>query len=407
MSIRKSFNVRNKSVLVIISGVVVGVAAYYYFAITFLFFLVGWLFFIPTFGFVYMVVLGLQEFRTVTRNISLDKESIEKLKPCLKKHKGNFSAAIRDVISHTTKSSSFRNLESIDNFLFKWMVNEIDGLLLPDNILDEIINPCFISSMANLESFLNNKFRELEWDIDIVLEYDSNTSPSNILIKIRGQSQQIRFIASLISQFLVKNSINNIPLKIKSTVNSDKFMRVELSSSNKKEAIDSLVNFFGSNDVIIKTIKSNPAFWKSMFDTHISNNYNMVTVHRNYFEELFADKVPSGEITIENIARKPIREIPLEEMFSLIKQVYEASRIIDRVEIYNENLTLFHSYRNKDAIEKLKESFILLLEANGHKYNAKSTANMIILTNQQKEKDFDVLNKSSTRFESGNNADFC
>jgi len=67
-------------------------------------------------------------------------------------------------------------------------------------------------------------------------------------------------------------------------------------------------------------------------------------------------------------------------MLPLIKQVYESSWIIDRVEISDENLILFHSYRNKDAIERLRKSLVMLLNNSGHIYDSRSTANMIILT---------------------------
>lgn len=225
-----------------------------------------------------------------------------------------------------------------------------------------------------------NKFNELRWDIGIVLKYDSNISPSDVLIELRGDPQRFNLVASMISKFLVKNSVDNMPLKIESTINQDKYMSVELTSSTRNEAISSLATFFGGADEMTGTIKSRPDFWKAVFDSHISSNYNMVTVHRNYFEDLFTDKVPVGEITIENLARKPIREIPLEEMLYLIKQVYESSGIFDKVEISNENLILFHSYRNKDAIERLRKSLVMLLNAGGHIYDARSTANMIILT---------------------------
>jgi hypothetical protein len=277
--------------------------------------------------------------------------------------------------------------------MLKWILNETDGLLLPDNILDELIDPCLISSMEKLERYLNNKFRGLEWDINIVLKYDSNTSPSEVLIETGGDSQKIRLVASIISQFLVKNSLNYIPLKIRSTINLDKYIKVELSRSNRTEAIDSLVTFFGSSDETNEIIKSKPAFWKAVFNTHISSNYNMITVHRNYFEDLFTDKVPIGEITIENIARKPISEIPLEKMIFLIKQVYESSRIVDRVDIYKENLIFFHSYRNKEAIEKLRKSLLMLLNSSGHIYDAKSTANMIVFMHQEQETDTDIFKK--------------
>lgn len=408
MFMRKESDVSNKRAAVVIIGAVVGVAAYYFFAKTLFFFLVGWLFFIPMVGIVY-TVYGLQEYRAITRNVSINKQYVEKLKPSIEKHNGNFSAAVRDVISQAALPP-FRNSVSIDNFLFKWMVDEIEDRLLPDNVLDEIIDPRLIDSMENLESFLNNKFIELEWDVGIVLKYDSNTSPSDILMEINGSPQKIKFVASLISQFLVKNSLKmpiNIPLKISSTVHSDRCVRVEFSRSNKKEALDSLVSFFGSENEIIKTIKSKPAFWKAVINTHVLNNYSMVTVPRNYFEELFDDKVPTGQTIIENRAMKPINEIPLEEVFSLIKEVYETSRIVDRVEIDKKNLILFHTYRNKNAIEKLKTSLINLLDANGHLYDAKSTANMIFLTYRQNKIDVDVMKKSSNRFDSGTSANFC
>jgi len=108
----------------------------------------------------------------------------------------------------------------------------------------------------------------------------------------------------------------------------------------------------------------------------------MVTVHRNYFEDILAGNVPLGEITIENIAKRPIREIPLKEMLSLIKEVYETSRVVDTVEIEKDSIVLFNNYRNKNAIEKLKKTLVMLLEANGHVFEAKATANMIVLTHR-------------------------
>ncbi|MBE0522626.1 MAG: hypothetical protein IBX39_10235, partial [Candidatus Methanoperedenaceae archaeon] len=43
---------------------------------------------------------------------------------------------------------------------------------------------------------------------------------------------------------------------------------------------------------------------------------------------------------------------------------------------------LYHNYRNKESIEKLKKSLFSLLESNGHLYDARSTANMIVFTHR-------------------------
>lgn len=318
----------------------------------------------------------------VTRHISLDNDCLQKMEPYVEKHKGNFSAAIREIIDKAGKNSELENISTIDDTLFKWMLNETDGLLVPDNVLDDMIDPLLMNSMGKLEDYLKNKFNELEWNVDFSMKYDNDTLPQELLIEIKGAPQKIRFIARMLSQFLVNNSAEKSPLEISSVFNMDGGIRVELSKSSKKEGTDSLVESFGGLNRVITAIKSRPAFWKSVINGHLLSNYNMVTVHRNYFEDLLSGKVPMGEITIETLAKKPIQEIPLKEMLSYIKEVYETSRVVDRVEIDRENLILFHSYRNKDVIDKLRTSIVSLLDANGHLYDARSTANMVVLTHR-------------------------
>jgi predicted hydrocarbon binding protein len=319
---------------------------------------------------------------TVTRHISLDEDYVEKMKPYLQKHNGNFCAALREIINQG-KYSPRTNSSVIDVSLFNWLLKEAEGILIPDNVLDEVIDPELITSMSKLEEDVKRRFSEHEWDIDLVLKYDSDTIPSDVLIEMKGSPQKIKFVACMLSQYLVKNSLEYAPLEVKYAVNVNNCIKVKLSRSNKKEALKSLVTFFGGMDEIMKIVKSRPAFWKAVIQRHILSNYNMVTVHRNYLEDLFADKIPSGEIMIETLARKPIQEMPLKGMLPLIKEVYETSRIADRVDIDKDTVIVSHNYRTKEAIEKLKKSLVALLEANGHLYDAKSAANMIVLTHRQ------------------------
>ena len=318
----------------------------------------------------------------VTRHISLDNDCIDKMQSYVEKNNGNFSAAIREIIDRAGKYSSLQNSSSIDSSLFKWMLSEIDGRLMPNNVLDEIIDPSQIDSIRGLEKKLHQRFNELEWNIDLSIKSDSDSSPSDVLIELKGAPQKIKFIACLLCQYLVKNSNEPSALGIRSVSNFSDSLKIELSRSNKKDAMNSLDSFFGAMDEVIQAIKSRPSFWKTVIDGHILSNYSMVTVHRNYLEDLLAGKIPMGEITIETLAKKPIQEIPSKEMLPLIKEVYETSRVVDRVEIDRETVILFHNYRNIEVIDKLKKSLVALLEANGHLYDAKSTANMIVLTHR-------------------------
>ena len=318
----------------------------------------------------------------VTRHISLDKDCIEKMEPYVQKHNGNFSAAIREIMDKTGKYSSIKNSSVMDKSLFNWMLTEIDDRFIPDNIMDKMIDPLYINSMRQLEEYINRRFVELEWDIDFVLKSDKDSSPIDVLLQIRGTPQKIKFLARLLCQYLVKRSPEHAAIEIRSVSNVNDCIKIELSKSNKKDAEISLITFFGKMDEAIKAIKNSPDFWKNVIYGHLLSNYTMITVHRNYFEDLLAGKIPMDEIMIEILAKKPIHEIPLKEMLSLIKDVYETSRVIDRVEIDRNDLILFHNYRNTDVIEKLKKSLVSLLEANGHLYDAKSTANMIALTHR-------------------------
>ncbi len=316
----------------------------------------------------------------ITRHISIDDESVEKIRPYLEKHNGNLGAAIRDVINQA--GSLCTNSSSLNLSLFSWMFKEVEDKLVPDDIIDELIDPALINSMEKLEGYTNRRFCELGWGVGITLKYDNDMSPAEVLIEITGSPQKIKFIACLLSQYLVKNSLDHAPLEVRTVINFNECIKVELSASGKKEAQRSLFTFFGGMEGIIQAVKSRPSFWKGLIRTHLLNNYNMVTVHRNYLEDLLADKVPMGEITIETLARRPIQEIPLPDMLSMIKQVYETCRVFDRVDIDNDALILFHNFRSREAVDKIKKSIVMLLETNGHLYDAKTTTNMIVLTHR-------------------------
>ena len=107
----------------------------------------------------------------INRHISLDDDHIEKMKQYIDKHNGNFGAALREMINLAGKYSYRSNSSAIDISLLNWTLSEIDGILIPDDILDETINPMLINSMGELEEYLKHRFSELEWGTDLVMKY--------------------------------------------------------------------------------------------------------------------------------------------------------------------------------------------------------------------------------------------
>lgn len=311
-----------------------------------------------------------------SKNISLDDECLKKMEPFVNKHNGNFSSAMREIICSAERTLPERSM-AMDESLFNWLLNEMDGRLIPDSVLDAIIDPLLISRIDELNKFINQRLSDIAWGINVNIYCDNISSPSNILIQSTGVYYKSRFIACAISQFIIKNS--HTPFAVKSTVNLGDDIKVELiKTSNKKEGLDSLTNFFGNSEEMAVALKDRHTFWRCIINRHVLSNYQMVTIHRNYYEDILSGNIPLGEIMIETVAKKPIREIPLKEILPLIRQVYEVSRVVDRVEIKNSNIIFFHSYRSKEAIERIRKQLIMLMETNGHLYDGKTTANMLV-----------------------------
>ena len=58
----------------------------------------------------------------ITRHISLEDEYVEKLKPYVDKHDGNFGAAIRDMINRAGKYDTRINSSAIDHSVLNWIL---------------------------------------------------------------------------------------------------------------------------------------------------------------------------------------------------------------------------------------------------------------------------------------------
>jgi hypothetical protein len=130
-------------------------------------------------------------------------------------------------------------------------------------------------------------------------------------------------------------------------------------------------------------MKDKQSFWKNIIEEHVLSCYNMVTIHKNYFEDLLANDIPTEDTMIELKTRRTVKDIPIKELLLAIKDTYENSRIVDMVEIDGNDMILYHNYRNQEAVNKLKSIIVTMLENSGHSYDAKSTSNMIILKYKQ------------------------
>jgi hypothetical protein len=75
----------------------------------------------------------------------------------------------------------------------------VDGLLVPNNVLNELIDPMLIESMIELKKHLGHRSGELGWIEDFSLKYDTDRFPSDVSIELEGVPQKIKSVASILS----------------------------------------------------------------------------------------------------------------------------------------------------------------------------------------------------------------
>lgn len=343
----------------------------------------------------------------VRKHISFEKEYINKMQPFLTKHDGNFSAAIRDIIDLAiTGKSSFdhsNNVMFFDSHLANLLLNKTMGMIPDKQILDEIADPLLYDSISNTIDFFNAKFAELGWDIKISMVCDNDIVPTTATVHIIGKNYLlIDLTARIFSLFLAVKKCLGIETIHKRT------KMIELvykRRGNSNTAIKDLKTHLGIMQDLFCEIEKQPDFWQMMVRKYRKSNYKMIAVHFKHYEDLLAKKVPTGEISIELLAKSSIRDIPHRKFLVLMKEVYESAGIIENIDIEGDTVKVFHSYRDPQAVDTLQQIFMNLFRLNGHTYEAQSTNNLIIFYHMPEigiriSEMINNLNKSNSKFDS-------
>jgi hypothetical protein len=68
--------------------------------------------------------------------------------------------------------------------------------------------------------------------------------------------------------------------------------------SSTDEARQDLIDNLGYMVHIEKELKAHPNFWKQLIREHSATNYNLVSIHKNFYEDLMSGKIPRALFTI-------------------------------------------------------------------------------------------------------------
>lgn len=217
------------------------------------------------------------------KNVSISDTHLKMLDPLLKKHQGNLSAAMRDIIDFTgfvtenmgsleTAKDLFKEknhaMEQTRNriygitiplTMFRWLLNNKKGHLPPINEAIQLFSHQNINSydINTLNKVINEEISFLNWPITV----NVGSENGNISIQITGIDPEINiFYAKLISMFL---SNNKNPQKICKILHypASVYMLFSVASTHE-EASQSIHETFGvskrdemlgQNEIIVAT----------------------------------------------------------------------------------------------------------------------------------------------------------
>jgi len=209
---------------------------------------------------------------------------LKMLDPLLKKHQGNLSAAMRDIIDFTgfvtenmgsleTAKDLFKEknhaMEQIRNriygitiplTMFRWLLSNRKSNLPPVNEAIQLFSQQNINSydITTLNKVINEEISFLNWSISVNIGSEN----SQISIQITGIDPEINsFYAKIIAIFLANN---NNPQKISKLVHypASIYMLFSRASANE-EALRSMQEIFGNNERTEISGESNMVLIKS------------------------------------------------------------------------------------------------------------------------------------------------
>lgn len=149
------------------------------------------------------------------KNISLTEDYLKKLEPLMKKHKGNLSAVIREMIDLADAAfadpdsvkrliSGLKKEQNLTSSTLIWALKNLEGRLPDEETVHNIIGS-EVSSISSLEKRLNEMGSEIYWDCSVKSSSDNDIKPNNATFIITGKNMDLNtYMAAVVAVFASK-----------------------------------------------------------------------------------------------------------------------------------------------------------------------------------------------------------
>lgn len=339
----------------------------------------------------------------VRKNISLEQTHLKKLDSLIIKHKGNLSAAIRDAIDVTEASlkrygsvedaiiginSEKKELTGIEESIksginvlmsrpiFLWMLKWVRGIPFENERFEDVLDPLKIKTVSELDRRINDISSESGWNCQASIYCVDDVNPSSATVSITSDNELYReFVAQLVVMFLANYKGLDIDVVHKRATS----IRIDMKLIEKGAQPIFAIRQFGYLKDIMNELRAKEEFWKNLMDIYTNVNYNMVSIYKGNYEALLSGNLPVDAGIFESLSKKHIANIPHQEFLKLLKKTEESLLVVDKIEIMNDGINIYHNYKNEIAIKKIRDHYISLLQANGHEYEAKYSTSLMVL----------------------------
>lgn len=345
----------------------------------------------------------------IRKNVSIDETHLQKLQPLLKKHKGNLSAAIREIIDlassdlencgsreETTEyfekqrnfSGTKEELLTSEEFvtmnqqMMKWLVRSCAGKLIDEDVVHGMINPYIITTFSELEDYLNASSKRMGWKIKVSGPRIEKPKNGVFIMDFFGGDQDIReFFVEVVCIFLSRwMSLDVEALHRKSnsiTIYLKNFVRNDL-----EKAAPGVRKFFGSKDHLYREIEEKSEFWIELAERYEKFNYRRVNLDKDLFKTLVAGELPDITKYFELKADCSLREIPLSELLPLFKHLLMTSQLVNDVEICTEKgkekMKIRHDYSDEKVVAKMIQILSRVFETGWHNFTLCVVSELLI-----------------------------
>jgi hypothetical protein len=334
----------------------------------------------------------------IRKTISLDEESFRKVRFLLEKHNGNFSAAIKELISfassmsqkHGSLEKALKKENLIDDFkgngcvvlvpisILRWLANNSKGLVPGGTEIEDVVDLLEIEGPESVKKI----FSEMAWPLNVSVTY--HKGDDEFTLDIYGPDHLLNeFSASLASFFLARKhykavNVKNMGRSIKTTY---------IKAGRAEDAYMSILTHFGSNQNLFRGISNRTGYWRDIVNIFELYGYNFVILTRECFEMLVKGEPLRGEgleylVTLKT--GKMIRELSLPEFLTFFGRFCQLNGIVDRVEFNDHEVRVYHSYRDPTVVDWLERSFQNMLEKTGYSFMPHRVYRIIIFKLQGK-----------------------